>query len=284
MKEKITILRLKKLLLEYQKKEMLSDEFFVLKSIDIILKTYGLQDFIENIVFYDSKYYDKGDAYYNPIDKLLGFDINNMVKTIEKYENFKGKIMTNKEYVLTNNVLLLKNIIHEIEHIKQMSVVLRDNDDIKSRLLKIEFYDAVALLGDESYDKNYLVSYLKLLENEDLYFSKLGERLAFSNSFLMIKKILSNISLKEADVSKKVNCFDYINNINSFYNSDNNLYTYVDKINELNKNYNINEEINLSHLEKMEKELELEDRFLYGFPITKSEFKKIQDKSKKSYK
>lgn len=51
MKEKLMILRIKKILLDYQKKERLADHEFVKEIVHIILKTYNLKRFIDEIVF-----------------------------------------------------------------------------------------------------------------------------------------------------------------------------------------------------------------------------------------
>ena len=283
MKEKLMILRIKKILLDYQKKERLADHEFVKEIVHIILKTYNLKSFIDEIVFFKTNK-NECDAYYNPVRKKLGFSFDNVISIITKYENFKNRIMSNEEYVFANNVLILKNIFHEIEHVKQMKTVLINSDDLESKLLKLEFYDAILLLSKEEYDNNYLDSYKYLLQKEELYFSKLGERLAFLNSFLIIRKILNTMKLKETILCKKVNCFDYINNIKDFYSFKNPLYIYVDALNELNKNYEVKCDITVDSLKEFEKELKLEERFLYGFPISEIEFKKVFEKSKKSYK
>lgn len=238
------------------------DRKFIDTISNIIINNNDLHSFVNDIEYnYD------GNAAYGYISKVLRFNLDSMTKDAEdkfsadknKYEPMI-KVSLLEEYIYFSLKTIL-TILHELEHTKQ----LRTFEDSPK----------------DSFISNIIQNNLDMLSinptfyriNHDLF---TVERMANINSYLKLLEILKldnfgsyfindiyskeyNNLIKKHYIDNKTPLIEYIDMSNS--------YIYYDDI-------LINKDNTKKILKKTKKDMSLEDRILYGLPITNRELKK----------
>lgn len=241
---------------------MLPDRDFVMNIVNIVIKNMKLNDYIKTISFsYD------GSAAYKYISKELNFNLFSIINASEEKYNSSIKCEGYKyEKYLYLCFDVIEIIFHEFEHIRQGKI-----------------YNTV---NENSFEKGLICNNLDYLGVNPYVYKKEHdlftiERLAIIKSQLGVLKLICLDSEIPTYIKEKfINYYNYFVELYYRFNSYP-LLEYVKKTGTsiYYNNILINKSNTNKLLKKTKKELSLEDRLLYGFPINCKEYIDILKKA-----
>lgn len=260
------------LLVDYSKKGKILDYEFATYFFLMLTQHYNMPDVLSTIDFYAEK--DDTDGYYNY--KRKSISINRYW-----YKNFKKNDFNS---LMEYNSTMLALYLHEFEHAIQLSSVSKNCSTLEDKLNKL-FYELY--LGKSSSDA---MKYYKNKLSLNMYSKKINrfynkyhdyfpaERLASFKSFYELDQILNMLEPSISHPLKEKNTKEILEVLKSGYNRDlskcplekiANAYDDCPHCGAFNKMI-FKDADNLSSLSK----------FIYGFPLTKDEYKKLNEKFK----
>lgn len=243
----------------------LPDRNFINEVVNTVIEYYELNSFISNIE-YNYNYI----ASYSFISKVLKFDIDNIIKSIDDRLKRSTSIYNLNELKLLERYELtcyetIYTILHELEHVKQVKLVkTTDKNNLEVALIKDSIY--MLSINQGLYKKNHDIFPI--------------ERMAVIRSNSSIIEMLK----LDSDTANSLSSI-YIKRCNSYkkdyYSNDNfPLLEYVTSTNSelYYENILINKKNTKKILRKSKKNLSLNDRIILGLPITTNEYDGIEDK------
>ena len=260
------------ILKDYHDKKKYADTTFVMKICSIIINYYQINRYIDNIFIVDD---------INGPDSLYSFTYNVVIINLKKsyYKDYHYTLKD--EYYGMYNLMVLRTILHELEHALQEKVKDTNKNTIERKLL---------ILGDPtSYIKepNNLLSkisfnikrYKHAIYYNTHYYLAPYERFAIIKSCCGIKTISQNDFIHNSDY---YNATDYFNNceLNHILSYG---YYLVDEITtspSLMYLYRLtkkNHDIIMNDKSFKDHQVPAEDRLLYGLSLTKNECQHIED-------
>lgn len=214
------------------------------------------------------------------------------------YATLNNDYNKSKKSSLQKNLILLSYLFHEVQHLKEESIIKLLN--FESLLISYSSFDAFCILADKKLRHiKSLVDYdlyKKLIERkQDLLYLKIydkipGERLANIKAY---KEVLENIYTYPNFIKKHVDDFKHINELykNQYYLGYDNykkrgkfykgpLLDYLKFIQmpDLLDNFDFYCEDIKRFIEKSSKKFTIEERMLYGFPVTLEETDELDKK------
>ena len=171
--------------------------------------------------------------------------------------------------VLEKNLHLLGTILHEVEHLQEQYKLRKGK--IEGKLINVSNYQVDYLIDEEL--------------NEDTYYVNPSEKIAYGLSYRKLIDILSNhpnFTKKYPKVFKNI-YNTYIMNLELGYNLDMPNVPLIDFITSFDDvEYLKQIKIRLSRKRNMFKinKMDLEDRFMYGMPVSKRHVKLLERKFK----
>lgn len=251
------------IIFRYSANYRLPDKVFIEKIISLVFSYEKLNKYITSI-----NYNYCGTASYGYISRTLSFNINTIIDKINEYYNFYSGIYNlNENSCLFDKYLFtcfstIACILHELEHCKQLK---------KSETA-----------STDDFEKNIIDNNLNILSiNPELYKKEhdlfLIERMANIRSYKEVIKIL------KLDTSLPVfigNIFDKNYNclvLNNYSKQTYPLLEYVNTVGTLilYDDIFVNQKNTSKILKKSKKVLSIDDRLLYGLPLSNIEFNKI---------
>lgn len=259
-------------LTDYHYKKKLADKDFVFKICMLLRKHYDLGKYVQTIMVLNDK---RGP------NSLYSFSENVIIFNLNKCYFKKDFDILKDEYYGMYNLLVLKIIIHEFEHVLQEQIKDSSKNNIERKLL---------ILGDPT---TYISEPNDLLSNISFKLKKYRYTVFYNTHYFMapferLAIIKSCVGIKE------------ISNIDFITNSD--YYTFFNIHNDLELNHilshgyyivdNITSSPSLNYLYKLTKKnrdiilndksfydysLLPEDRLLYGLSLTKEECDNIDN-------
>lgn len=244
----------------YSANYRLPDKTFIEKIISLVVNYEKLDKYIASINYnYD------GSASYGYISRILKFNISTIIDEINKeYDFYSGIYNLNENSCLFNKYLFISFntvtfILHELEHCKQIR----------------KFETACT----DDFEKNIIDNNLAILSiNPELYKKEhnlfLVERMANIRSYREVNEIL------KLDTSLPIFISDIFNK-NYFYllldNYSKQSYPLLEYVNTvgcliLYDDIFVNEKNTSKILKKSKKVLSVDDRLLYGLPLSNIEF------------
>ena len=250
----------------YSANYRLPDKVFIEKIISLVVSYEKLDKYINSIDYnYD------GSASYGYISKILKFNISTIIDEINKEYNFYSDIYNlNENSCLFNKYLFIcfntvTFILHELEHCKQIRrSETESTDDFEKNIIDNNL--KILSINPEIYKKEHNLFPIERMANINST-SKLIEILKIDSDFSsFINEVFNkdyNWFITRYYIYNKIPLLEYINITRS------SLY-YEDIL--------INKENSKKLLRRVKKEVSLDDRILFGLPITKKELTKINSK------
>lgn len=214
------------------------------------------------------------------------------------YATLNNDYNKSKKSSLQKNLILLSYLFHEVQHLKEESIIKLLN--FESLLISYSSFDAFCILADKKLRHiKSLVDYdlyKKLIERkQDQLYLKIydkipGERLANIKAY---KEVLENIYTYPNFIKKHVDDFKHINELykNQYYLGYDNykkrgkfykgpLLDYLKFIQmpDLLDNFDFYCEDIKRFIEKSSKKFTIEERMLYGLPVTLEETDELDKK------
>lgn len=239
------------------------DKHFLENVLDIVINKDNLREFIKDINYnYD------GNGAYGFISKTLRFNITNILDDAKRSFNLRKNIYESEinisnleEYIYLCSTFIL-TILHELEHVKQIRILETTQEKTFEKSLIQNSLDILSINPD-FYRKEHDLFPVERMVNINST-SKLIEILKLDNDFSSFinkafnddyKRLITNYY-----IHKNIPLLEYINITRS------SLY-YEDIL--------INKENSKKLLRRVKKEVSLDNRILFGLPITKKELTKI---------
>ncbi len=205
--------------------------------------------------------------------KEIGVCLPNIYSYI-KSQDFDKEFSNYFNYYLRCNLCILHIILHELEHAIQRTMIKSDNDDIETRLLKLE-HDYEIDMWKDCYDsfKKYFNHRKKLKIYKIVYIIRFSERMAEINSY---NKCLEIIKLVKDEIEELYEFYErcYIASKICTYPPQDEypgptdlFFKYIDKSVELNT--------------IVPSILSYDDRLNYGFKLSTEEFNRTLELIKK---
>lgn len=250
----------------YSANYKLPDKAFIEKIISLVVSYEKLDKYITSINYnYD------GSASYGYISKILKFNISTIIDEINKDYNFYSGIYNlNENSCLFNKYLFICFkavifILHELEHCKQIK--------------------RSETASTDDFEKNIIDNNLNILSiNPELYKKEhnlfLIERMASIRSYREVNEILkldTSLPIFISDIFNK----NYICLL--VYNYSKQSYPLLEYVNTtrsliLYDDIFVNQKNTSKILKKSKKVLSIDDRLLYGLPISNIELNRIHSK------
>lgn len=244
------------------------DKHFLENVLDIVINKDNLREFIKDI-----DYNCDGNAAYNLPSKILKFNVNNILEDAKNCFNFRickrvyesgMNIGDLEKYIYLCSIFIL-TILHELEHVKQIRTLETANGNTFEKSLIQNDLDILSINPD-FYKKEHDLFPIERMANINST-SKLIEILKIDSDFSsFINEAFNkdyNWFITRYYIYNKIPLLEYINITRS------SLY-YEDIL--------INKENSKKLLRRVKNEVSLDNRILFGLPITKKELTKINSK------
>lgn len=250
----------------YSANYRLPDKTFIEKIISLVVSYEKLDKYIASINYnYD------GSASYGYISRILKFNISTIIDEINKdYIFYSGIYNLNENSCLFNKYLFICFkavifILHELEHCKQIKrTETASTDDFEKNIIDNNLN--ILSINPELYKKEHDLFLIERMANIRSY-REVNEILKLDTSLPMFISDIFNknyVCLLVDNYSKQsYPLLEYVNTVGS-------LILYDDIfVNQKNTN---------KILKKSKKVLSIDDRLLYGLPLSNIEFNRIYNK------
>lgn len=181
-----------------------------------------------------------------------------------------------KNSILNKNILILDAIFHEIFHLYQHKYI-DNNNDIKAMLFKASFDFSVSKSKKERYKDSFIYDITRKSAYEviysELYLSFPTERFAIYDANKLVNDILKIIYGNNANEVIYNNNLKVFNYLNKNIVGDSNLFSPLYAFLLFHDSILIYEPIG-KYID--DKNLNIEEKFKCGFPLSKSEYKKFK--------
>lgn len=267
-----------KLVSEYSRNKKYADHDFIMRVIELFKEHYSLSDYLENVIFKNDTEDTETLVAYRRSVRCISIYYPNIINYINQIDgNFS--YFDEEERFFYQNLNIVKFLLHDLEHALQTRKVDGSKNDIEAKLLMASFYES-----NEKYQKPMLsfgmwdyIDKVTMLYDK-LYSRNPAERMAEINSLKTLKKLI--VPLKdEMPVLFQFESDCLINEMISGY-SENKLKcpTEIFLTESAKEMTDFIPELLLDNdhlLELLKNEcpkLNLEDRLLYGLPVTPQEY------------
>ena len=267
-----------KIIKKYHDNKQYADYEFVIDICNIIIDNNNLSDYINGIYINNS--FNGNNSRYLYTTNILEFNLYRLYKT--EYIS-----ILNDNYYGFFNLIVLKTIIHELEHVNQELIKDTPVNNLERKLLILG--DPTTYIKQPNTSNKLSLSkqinrleWLKyrILYNKYYYYAP-NERLAIIKSCIELYKIIEIDFLKESlyyEIFNKSNDSE-LDNIIKPYKLNNDL-TNSPSLEYLSKLTYDNQTIIKNDISLYDMSLPKEERFLYGLALTKEEYKE-KDEIKK---
>ena len=297
-----------KLIFDYTKNDKMADDYFVKQIIDIITKEKNIKDYIEKttiILPFNNSNKSLGSA-YNAKTKELQINLSPELKSIKYNISF----FNNRNYrILLYNINVVLTILHELDHVeinKKMNIDEQIIDSVYGHLLFDIKNPKIIELTEEEFDalnddekkkiqNEFISSSIRICKNS-LYYQLFHdknpiERRANINSHLYLSQVLDNLdntslSNNALDKIRLLELKEFIKKCRYGYTSKGAItnspsYDYIKTIQQeeaLSKIDIYNSDCLIAY-NNAKNTYTLQQRILYGLPLTINEFKEINMES-----
>ena len=288
--------RMLRLLFNYAKIGKLADQEFYEELVDIMVEHKDISSYVNGIdLSYEvSEEFDSGvTAYYDIHSRkiyIYELPIWKQSKLIEK----NPKYFSDFEKSIYKNIILAKNILHELEHANQRRIVISE-DTLESHILRLSEFSlnnyekrAYFKMDDEKQGIKYIrkLKAIKEKNYEENYKHCPKERLAEIKSHQEIVQVLSCMS----EYTSNLIDYEKINIFRSMYNGYEDVFSptiyYIEENGtpEVLNEFDWYTKKNDKTLELCKKKYGFDDRLKYGLPLDKKENKYCKKYLKKNSK
>ena len=121
---------------EYEEKKKSADEDFINRVIETVSNQYDLDKYIKKIILATKKTkYD--DPYYNPENYTLFINKEYIIDDADFVDEFLSERTATRSEVLSYNMILLQQIMHEMDHVMLEKEMAEENTDILHTLTNL---------------------------------------------------------------------------------------------------------------------------------------------------
>ena len=282
------------------------DNKFIEHIIAVVVHYNNLHDYVRFLNFSDEKINDKNHdmirvAEYNLIDRFVNVNINGVNQYLEMYTKYYGKHLNDVEKLFFGSNLIVQILLHELEHASQNKVYNSSKDTTDANLIRIGFSNAyiyknstqlIQKLENKGYNSSQIYSYLQeqLQLYKKYYKYNPTERMAQIKSYNMMNEIFEPIYDSVPNICLYNSCCMLENSILGYAQDKNRLVSpteiYINGMGyqdawEKFDFYNSDTGIMDNNVLKS---IPNSSRFLYGLPVTMSEYQERQKTLKKNKK
>lgn len=246
------------------------DKPFLENVLDIVINNDNLREFIKDINYNCDCNYDYNAAYV-VTSKILKFNITNILEDAKRVFSLRkrayelGTNISDLEKYIYLSLTFILTVLHELEHVRQIKTLETTHENTFEKILIQNSLDILSINPD-FYEKKYNLFPIERMANINST-GKLIEMLRLDNDFSSFaNKNFNNEyewAITQYYIYGRIPLLEYINITRS------SLY-YEDIL--------INKENSKKLLRRVKKEVSLDNRILFGLPITKKELTKINSK------
>jgi hypothetical protein len=230
-----------------------------------------LSDYIKEVK-YTSLSNHHANMSYSYLDKTI-YISPDFIDGINKSSKDLLKTFKIHDEVISTNLDILHALLHEVMHAQQYKVIDTTKDEtIKTILIK----SLVGATYVDTYDKNKAIEFADATDNLKLYSSMPSEINAELNAIKQTMDIINRLNIKEK--YKYINYYDISYKLLSLKSYKYRLFKVIspfDTFIKMRSKY-IKEDINISR--RILYKYDLDTRILYGLPIKKYEYNRLDRK------
>ena len=274
------------LLRKYVNDNKVADQEFVMLAIDYLVQEKNLYNNVKRVEFNDYK-----NTSYNEIEQKINFNIEMHRDFILNQFQHLMKEKTKEEYIMIINFSIFTAIFHEIEHVLQFKYLNNNNNELESYLIHIAFkwsHYKTDLYKHRSIDYqnrfyNYLQKSINTYSHQKVYYlCNPAERIAYIKSNKKTLETINQINDLNLSLAK-----DIFTTLTLLYEIDQYqlkgkkiicpLNIYMKKRNKILKKHKLISSNYFKQVINMHQSLSLDDKLLYGLPITLEEYSEQLD-------
>ncbi len=292
--------KIMKIVYDYTKNVKLLDEKAIEKIVDIVVQERELGPYISDLEFpYDIKKEGRSltVADYNPITKQM----NIYIEAFDMYSESQKKydiLFEGFELVLFQNVMMLRFILHELEHaFEYKQVDTLEDGGIELELLKASSHITRRLFDLRNAERDDLdltallnLAFVQIDQYNKFYRFQPMERIAETRAYEAIIEMLKRmkVDLFNLDEFMKASLLEFqlkaYTYKKGFVQNPTELYLYGTGQSDIWRNFNFYDPNIARLVDKVREEYCLKDRLTYGLPITGDEYKESRLRFRRSNK